>query len=232
MRTVLRHAADAAIEAQGLRKSFGDVQALDGDRPARADRHGPRAARPERRRQDHRGPHPHHAARRPTAARARVAGLDVVRDAADAARATSASPASTRRSTRTSPASRTSRWSGASTTCGRRPARERARELLERFALTDAARPPGEDLLRRHAPPARPRRRARGAPAGAVPRRAHHRARPAQPPRALGDDRGARGRGHDRPAHHAVPRRGRPAGRPHRRDRPRPGDRRGHAPTS
>ena len=71
--------------------------------------------------------------------------------------------------------------------------------------------------------------RARGAPARAVPRRAHDRARPAQPAPAVGDDRGARGRRHDRPAHHAVPRRGRPARRPHRRDRPRQRDRRGHA---
>ena len=37
------------------------------------------------------------------------------------------------------------------------------------------------------------------------------------------------GQRHDRAAHHAVPRRGRPAGRPHRRDRPRQGHRRGHA---
>ena len=34
--------------------------------------------------------------------------------------------------------------------------------------------------------------------------------------------------GHDRPAHHAVPRRGRPARRPDRRHRPRQRDRRGH----
>ena len=39
----------------------------------------------------------------------------------------------------------------------------------------------GQDLLRRHAPPARPRRRAGRRAAGAVPRRADHRARPAQP---------------------------------------------------
>ena len=45
---------------------------------------------------------------------------------------------------------------------------------------------------------------------------------------AVGDDRGARGGRHHGAAHHAVPGRGRPARRPHRRDRPRPGDRRGH----
>ena len=35
--------------------------------------------------------------------------------------------------------------------------KERTAELLERFDLTDAADRPGQDLLRRHAPPARPR---------------------------------------------------------------------------
>ena len=39
-------------------------------------------------------------------------------------------------------------------------------------------------------------------------------------------------RGHDRAADHAVPRRGRPARRPDRGDRPRQGDRRGHAAAS
>ena len=69
---------------------------------------------------------------------------------------------------------------------GRRRSRERARELLARFDLDDAGGPAGQDLLRRHAPPARPRRRAGRRPAGAVPRRADHRARPAQPHRACG----------------------------------------------
>ena len=54
-------------------------------------------------------------------------------------------------------------------------ARERARDLLERFELTDAADRPAKDLLRRHAPPARSRRRARRPPARALPRRADHR---------------------------------------------------------
>ena len=104
-----------------------------------------------------------------------------------------------------------------------------AQELLERFDLVDAAEPPRQDLLGRHAPAARPRRRARRQPAGALPRRADDRPGPAQPPGGVGDDRGAGGRGHDRAADHAVPRRGRPPGRPHRGHRPRPRDRRGHA---
>ena len=64
--------------------------------------------------------------------------------------------------------------------------------------------------------------------AGAVPRRADHRARPAQPHRAVGRrPRSGRRRG-DGAAHHAVPGGGRPAGRRHRRHRPRPGDRHRH----
>ena len=111
-------------------------------------------------------------------------------------------------------------------------AKERAHELLERFELTDAADRPVKTYsggMRRRldlaAAPGRP-------PARALPRRADHRPGSAQPRRPVGDDRGARRRGHDRPAHHAVPRRGRPARRPDRRDRPRPGDRRGHLATS
>ncbi len=71
-----------AIEAEGLRKSYGEVEALCGVDLRVPDGHRARPARPERRRQDDRRAHPHHAAARPTAARARVAGLDVVRDAA------------------------------------------------------------------------------------------------------------------------------------------------------
>ena len=69
---------------------------------------------------------------------------------------------------------------------GRTRSRERARELLERFDLVEAADRPVEGLLRRHAAPARPGRRAGRRAAGAVPRRADDRARPAQPQRACG----------------------------------------------
>ena len=63
----------------------------------------------------------------------------------------------------------------------KREAAVAGRRAAGRFDLADAARPAGEDLLRRHAPPARHRRLADRPPAGAVPRRADHRARPAQP---------------------------------------------------
>ena len=77
---------------------------------------------------------------------------------------------------------------------GRKQSRERADELLERFELTDAAHAARAHLLGRHAAPARPGGGAGGAPAGDLPRRAHHRPRPAQPPRAVADDRGPRRR--------------------------------------
>ena len=76
-----------------------------------------------------------------------------------------------------------------------RPAR---RELLEQFSLDRRRRPSGQDLLRRHAPPPRPRRRAGRRAAGAVPRRADDRPRPAQPHRHVGGDHRA-GRSRARP---------------------------------
>ena len=83
-------------------------------------------------------------------------------------------------------------------------------------------RPPGEDLLGRHAPAPGPRRGARRQAAGPVPRRADDGPGSAQPPGAVEDDRGARRRGHDGPADDAVPRRGRPPRRLDRGHRPRP----------
>ncbi len=83
-------------------------------------------------------------------------------------------------------------------------------------------------VLRRHASAPRPRREPDHPSAADLPRRAHHRARPAHAWPDVGHDPRARHRGQHRPADHAVPRRGRPARRPHRGDRPRPQGRRGH----
>ena len=107
--------SDLAIRVRGLRRSFGDVRALDGvdlDVP-----HGTVLGLL--------GPN---GAGKTTAVRVmatlltpdggeiRVAGLDVVRDATQL-RTRMGWPASTRPSTRTSPASRTSSWWAASTAC-------------------------------------------------------------------------------------------------------------------
>ena len=69
---------------------------------------------------------------------------------------------------------------------GKREGRRRAAELLERFDLVDAAEQAARDLLRRHAPPARPGDDPRRRPADHLPRRADRGARSAQPPRRCG----------------------------------------------
>ena len=89
----------------------------------------------------------------------------------------------------------------------------RAQELLVQFDLADA----GDRTLKTYSGGMRRRLDLAAAlvarPIGALPRRAHHRARPAEPQRPVGGDRAA-GRGRDhRPAHHPVPRGGGPAGR-------------------
>ena len=163
----------------------------------------------------------------PTPARARVVGLDVVRDAAEL-RAQIGLAGQYAAVDENLTGFENLEMVGRLYHLGKRDvprARRRAARALRPHRRRQAA---GQDLLRRHAPAARPRRRARRPPAGAVPRRADDRPGPAQPARHVGDDRGARGRRHDRAADDPVPRRGRPAGRPDRRDRPRQRDRRGH----
>ena len=85
------------------------------------------------------------------------------------------------------------------------------------------------EVLRRHAPPPRPRRQPDQPAAADLPRRAHHRPRPAHPRADVGHHPRAGGRRLHRAPDHPVPRRGRPARRPGRRHRPRPQGRAGHA---
>ena len=118
--------AEPAIVVEGLKKSYGSVQALCGVDFEAAGGQRARPARPQRRRQDHRRAHPRHAAQARQRHRAR--GRPRRRQARRPRCAPrSGSPASTPRSTRTSPASRTSRWSAASTTSASAQARSRAR---------------------------------------------------------------------------------------------------------
>ena len=213
--------ADVAIEAEGLRKSYGDVRALDGiDLRVPAGTVlgllGPNGAGKTT------------AVRilttllPPDGGSARVAGLDVARERRQLRSRRSASPASTRRSTRTSPGPRTWRWSAASTTCPRASRAPRAAELLERFDLSDAA----DRLVRTYS--------------GGMRRRLDLAAAlVARPPVLFLDEpttgldprsriglwetiEGAGRRRHHGAAHHPVPRRGRPARRPHLGHRPRP----------
>ena len=217
---------DAAIEAQGLTKSFGDVRALDGiDLRAPAGTIlgllGPNGAGKTT------------AVRilttllPPDGGSARVAGFDVVRDAT-ALRAHIGLAGQYAAVDENLTGFENLEMVGPALPPGKRALPGALARAARALRTHGCGGPPGEDVLGRHAPQARPRRGARGAPAGAVPRRAHHRARPAQPPSALGDDRGACGRRHHRAAHHPVPRRGGQARGPHCGDRPRPGDRGGH----
>ena len=167
-----------------LRRSLGAARR----RPRRAAGLGARSARPQRRRQDHRRAHPDHAAaadRGPRRASPATTSSRTRRSSAPS----SASPASRPPSTGCSPRARTSRWSAASITCRERRFAPRAEELLERLSLADAADRLVQDVLRRHAPPARPRRQPRRHAARPLPRRADHRPRPAQPHRAVGPAR-------------------------------------------
>ena len=182
-----------------------------------------RAARPQRRREDHGGADPDHPARAPTPGGRRWSGLDVVRDA-DAGARLDRAHRPVRRGRRVPDRVREpGDGRPALPPAARREARSRAGELLERFDLTDAAQPAGQDLLRRHAPPARHRRLADRPAAGAVPRRADDRARPAQPAGHVGVHRRPRRRRDDDPAHHPVPGGGRPARRPDGGHRPAAG---------
>ena len=157
---------------------------------------------------------------RPDAGRATVLGHRRRPGRTAAAGARSASPGNTPRSTKTSPAPRTCGCSAGSTSSQRGGAQP-GRRAAGPVRAERRRQPGGEDLLRRHAPAARPGLGADRPTAAAVPGRADHRARPAQPDRDVG--------GHPRPgadrvnvaADHAIPGGGRRAGRRHRRGRRR-----------
>ena len=90
---------------------------------------------------------------------------------------------------------------------------QRANDLLGPVRPDRRRRPAGQGVLGRHAPAARPGRQPGSEPARPVPGRTHHRARPHQPGRGLGDRAGTDVAGRHRAPHHPVPRRGRKAGR-------------------
>ena len=94
--------------------------------------------------------------------------------------------------------------------------------LLERFLLTDRGLGRGAGAVGRHGPAAHGGAGGDAPARDPLPRRAHRRARPAGPHRALADPRGAAHRGADHPAHDALHGRSRRAVRPRRDHGPRP----------
>ena len=113
-----------------------------------------------------------------------------------------------------------------------RPAR-RARRAARARRDRGCRRPHRQDLLGRHAPPARHRARARAPPARALSRRADDGARPGGARRDVVRGVAARRGGvADDPADDALPRGGRPARRPARDRLAGKGRRRGHADAS
>ena len=152
--------ADLMIEAEGLVKHFGRDEGAAGRGPRRAPRHRARGARPQRRRQDHRRAHPVHAARPRTPAPPGSAVSTWSRDA-ERVRQSIGLTGQYASVDEDLTGRQNLELFGTLLELGRAGARRRAAELLDWFDLTDAARPAGQDLLRRHAPTAGPGRQPR-----------------------------------------------------------------------
>ena len=196
-------------------------------RPRRPGGHGPGAARPERRGQDHRRARPDH----PAAAGQRQGRRRGHRRAQAPQRGPPLDrPLRPVRRRRRVPDRPGEPPDGRPALPDERDgdAKARARRAAGAVQPRRGRRPHRQDLLRRYAPPARPGRRAGRPPAGDVHGRADHRPRPAQPAAAVGGHPGA-GRGrHHAAAHHPVPGGGRPPRPRHLRHRPRQGHRPRH----
>ena len=174
------------IEAEGLRKGYGDRwRSTDVDLTVDAGQH-PRRARAQRRRQVHDRPHAHHHDP-PRRGAGRVAGFDVVAEAAAVRRIIGVTGQdATLDELLTGTQNLVMVGELSEPAAPQTPApRGRAARALRAHRRR---RSHGEDVLRRHAAPARPRRQPGGAPAGAVPRRADHRPRPHEPAAHVGRD--------------------------------------------
>ena len=213
--------SEPAVLAEGLRKRFGETQALDGVDLSVRTGQGARPARPERCRQDDGSAHPHDAASGPTpGGRSSTASTCVAEPMRAKARIglTGQYAAVDERLTGAENLEHVGRLYHMPGRGGPRARARAARAVRPRRRR----RPRRQGLLGWHAASPRHRHEPHRPAVGPVPRRADDRARPAQPPGRVGADRGARRRRHHDAADDAVPRRGRPAGRRDRRHRPRP----------
>ena len=209
------------IEAEGFARPTASTSPWTTGRPRGAGRAHPRRAGPERRRQVDDRPHAHH--HDPPRRRRRL-GRRPRRGAPSRSRcaASSASPARTPPSTSCSPARRTWCWSATLSTC---PARRRPTPGPRSCSSSSSSRPRPARMVKTYSGGMR-RRLDLAASLMARPpvlfldepttgldptsRHAH-----------VGRHPRPRGRRHHGAAHHAVPRRGRRAGRRHLGDRPR-----------
>ncbi len=217
----------AAIEAEGLVKTFGEVRALDGIDMVASEGSvfgllGPNGAGKTT------------AIRvlstllRPDAGRASVGGFDVVRQPKEVRRLiglTGQYAAVDELLSGQENLYMIGRLLGLGTSDARATG-GRAAGGLRPLRCGGQAR---EDLLGRDAPAPGPRRESGGPAALPLPGRADDGAGSAEPPPALGHHPQLGRRGRHRPADHPVPGRGRSARRRDRRDRPRPRHRRRHA---
>ena len=165
---------DLAIEATGLRKRVRSHRRAGRPRSHRRRGHGLRAARPQRRRQDH---HDRILTTlvRPDAGSARVAGFDLVHRA-DEVSSASRSPGSPPPSTTCSRRPRTSSCSAGSPDC-HAPMRRPGPPICSALRAVAMPRPSCRHLLGRHAPTPRHRDELRRTCRASVPRRADDRPR-------------------------------------------------------
>ena len=180
-------------------------------RPGRAGPHRPRhprgwclrAARTQRRREDHDRAHPA-TLLRPDGGTARVGGHDVVREPAAVRRLiglTGQFSAVDSILTGEENLLLMARLRHLGRVDGRRRVSGTARALRAHRCRPQAAR----DLFRRDAPASRPGHEPGRPPADRLPRRTHHRSRPPEPRGDVADRPRARRRRDDHPAHHPVP---------------------------
>ncbi len=221
-----RRVSDDVLSASGLVKTFGERTAVDDVGFTIAPGRDLRAARPQRRRQDHHDPHgvrPAAPGRRHGAGRRTGPGGDLDRrEVGHRARPPGDRALPRPLGTREPAVLRPAR--GAHRRRARRARRRRARGGRPRGPCRRARR----ELLGGHAAPVQHRGGPAAPPGAADPRRAHRRRRPPEPQPDPREHRGARRRGPVGALHDALHGGGRAALRPDRHHGRGAPDRRGH----